>query len=114
MADILFDKSRFLASLAEDDELARELLEAFLEDGPARIAGIRQALEMDDAGAVSTLAHSLKGMCGVVRAEALSQLAFSMELAGRDGKLDVVREQFVEFESMLDQAVEQMKEYMAG
>ena len=54
------------------------------------------------------LAHSLKGMCGVVRADVLSRLALEMEYAGRNGKLDLMRERFGDFNDSLARARELM------
>lgn len=114
MSQVVFDKIRFLNSLADDEELARELLTAFLEDCPKRVASLQQALTEGDADGSAKLAHSLKGMCGVVRVNLLSELALNMEHACRDVRLDDAREQFSLFLEVLDQAVVQMSDYMAS
>lgn len=100
----LFDTDQFLASLAHDKELAMELVDAFLEDCPKRVAELTEALNAGDAARGTKLAHSLKGMCGVVRADVLGRLALDMEYAGRDGKLDVVRERLDVFIGNLERA----------
>ncbi|BCS88717.1 Hpt domain-containing protein [Pseudodesulfovibrio sediminis] len=112
MSDNLFDKAEFLASLANDDELARDLLDAFLEDGPLRTGSIEAALEAGDALLVSKLAHSLKGMCGVVRSSDLSNLALSMELTARNGDLEKVRVQFAQFVQLIDEVYGLMHDYL--
>lgn len=113
MTHVLFDEAQFLASLADDDELARELLAAFLEDSPQRLAALRQAIEGNEAQTVSKLAHSLKGMCGVVRATALSELALNMEHKARDGRLEEVTKHFATFSDLHTQAVSLMQAYIA-
>lgn len=112
MSQVVFDEKQLLSSLADDDELARELLSAFLEDCPKRLASLRKALAEDDAGASAKLAHSLKGMCGVVRVDRLSELALNMEYAAREGRLDAVRKQFADFTETVDQAVLEMNAYI--
>lgn len=109
----LFDIDQFMSSLAHDKELAKELVEAFLEDSPRRVAELREALEAEDAPRVTKLAHSLKGMCGVVRADVLSRLALEMEYAGRDGRLDAVRGKFELFVDSLGRSRELMEQFKA-
>ncbi|WP_338668486.1 Hpt domain-containing protein [Pseudodesulfovibrio methanolicus] len=104
----LFDTDQFLSSLAHDRELAVELIDAFLEDCPKRVAELTEALGAGDIVQGTKLAHSLKGMCGVVRADVLGRLALEMEHAGRDGKLEVVRDRLDLFTGSLDQARELM------
>ncbi|OIQ49591.1 Hpt domain protein [Pseudodesulfovibrio hydrargyri] len=104
----LFDTEQFLASLAYDRDLAVELIDAFLEDCPGRVAELTEALAAGDMARGTKLAHSLKGMCGVVRADALGRLALEMEYAGRNGKPEVLRERLDDFNNSLEQARELM------
>ena len=97
-----FNEEEFLASLADDRELACELVAAFFEDCPKRTQSLADALAANDAVRASKMAHSLKGMCGVLRADGLSRLALNMEHAARQGRLDKVRGQFAEFQEQLD------------
>lgn len=87
----------FLQSLAGDEELARELLAAFMEDSPKRSASLGEALDAGDANEASRLAHSLKGMCGVVRSDDLVTLALNMEHAAKNGDLEKTRKQHTKF-----------------
>ncbi|MEZ7198355.1 Hpt domain-containing protein [Pseudodesulfovibrio karagichevae] len=99
----LFDTDQFLSSLAYDRELAMELIDAFLEDCPRRVAELTMALDDGDIIQGTKLAHSLKGMCGVVRADELGRLALEMEHAGRNGNLELVRDRLGMFTGNLDQ-----------
>eukprot|EP00831_Metopus_contortus_P041639 TRINITY_DN32714_c0_g1_i1.p4 TRINITY_DN32714_c0_g1~~TRINITY_DN32714_c0_g1_i1.p4 ORF type:complete len:132 (-),score=28.92 TRINITY_DN32714_c0_g1_i1:47-442(-) len=110
----LFDVPQFMASLAEDEELARELIAAFLEDGPKRVVALSDALAAEDAEGVSRLAHSLKGMCGVVHAGSLAEMALNMEYASRGGDLTVVRERFDELKTLFEQVSARMQQYLNG
>lgn len=100
----LFDAKQFMASIAYDDELAVELVDAFLEDAPRRVRGLDAALDAGDMPSAAKLAHSLKGMCGVVRSDTLSRMALEMEYAARDGRTDTVREKFADFVDSLEAA----------
>lgn len=112
MSELFFDQTAFMNSLANDDELARELLAAFMEDSPARRDSLAQALEEGDAVAASKYAHSLKGMCGVVRAKPLVDAALSMENSSKRGQLDKTREQFADFEKNLVLVHKEIKAYL--
>lgn len=112
MTQEIFDQRVFLQSLADDKELACELLKAFMEDSPVRSESLRTALESDDAGEVARLAHSLKGMCGVVRAEPLVHLALSMENSAKGGDLSKTRTQYDTFAEMLKSAHQEMSTFM--
>lgn len=108
----IFDETQFLQSLAGDRELALELLGAFMDDSPERVASLEEALESDDMGKASRLAHSLKGMCGVVRANALVHLALSMESSAKAGDKAKTMELFASFNSNLDTAHDEMRSFM--
>ncbi|WP_272700961.1 Hpt domain-containing protein [Desulfovibrio sp. Fe33] len=107
----LFDVDHFLDSVVQDRGLAVVLVEAFIEDCPKRVAELTRALAEDDTDKAGKLAHSLKGMCGVVRAGALSRLALAMEFAAQDGDLDSVRKRLGMFIEELDQAMALMEDF---
>ena len=109
MTQPIFDEQQFLKSLAGDRELAVELLGAFMDDSPERVQSLEGALESGDAGSAARLAHSLKGMCGVVRAESLVGLALSMESASKDGDMDKTGKLYEEFKEKLTIAHGEMK-----
>ncbi|MUM77273.1 Hpt domain-containing protein [Pseudodesulfovibrio sp. F-1] len=113
MSDPLFDEQRFVQSLAGDMELAAELVNAFLEDSPERSESLAAALEQGDMDQASKLAHSLKGMCGVVRSTVNAGLALSMEEAAKDGDLGTTRRLYADFVESLDTARLAMREFLA-
>lgn len=112
MSQSLFNQQQFLQSLANDDELARELLLAFMEDSPMRRDALAKALDDNDADSVSKLAHSLKGMCGVVRVNDLVDAALSMEHSAKGGDLAQTRETYASFVELMDKAHVEIREYL--
>ena len=113
MTQSLFDSTAFLKSLAEDRELAEELLAAFLEDSLVRQESLGRALDDNDADAASKLAHSLKGMCGVVRSEELVSIALNMEHLAKNGDLDRTKEQYAQFTERMTAAHEEINRFMS-
>lgn len=112
MTQSIFDSQAFLNSLADDRELADELLAAFLEDSPIRHESLGNALDAADADSASKLAHSLKGMCGVVRADRLVTLALNMEHTAKNGKLEETRGYYARFTELLAETKAEIKQFM--
>lgn len=113
MTQQYFNLQQFLQSLANDEELGRELLAAFMEDSPVRKDSLGAALDAGDADSASKLAHSLKGMCGVVRANVLVDAALSMEHTAKNGELEKTRETYAEFVKMMEQVHAEIQSYLA-
>jgi HPt (histidine-containing phosphotransfer) domain-containing protein len=109
---IAFDAERLMESLDNDEELLEELLSAYVEDAPLRLAALTRGVEEGDAGAVVTAAHSLKGMTGVIRIEGLEQRALELEMAGRSGNMEKIRELFPSFRDDLERVLIQAGEYL--
>ncbi|MDD3311289.1 Hpt domain-containing protein [Pseudodesulfovibrio sp.] len=108
----IFNSQAFLHSLADDRELGLELLAAFMEDSPERYEQLGRALAEGDGATASSRAHSLKGMCGVVRAEPLVELALGMEHSAREGNLSLARDQYGRFTDLLAAAHAEIREFM--
>lgn len=106
--DILLEK------VGGDLELALELLEAYHEDAPQRLATLAEAIERENTEQASQLAHSLKGMSGVVRAEEVAKLALAMELAGRSGDQQRLEESLAMLRPMLAQVLDDIGAFMAA
>ncbi|MCK4728002.1 MAG: Hpt domain-containing protein [Desulfobacterales bacterium] len=86
----VFDKSVLLGRLGGDEELFDEVISVFMKDAPVQLEQLRQALNDNDAERVRQQAHRIKGASANIGAQALSDLAFEIETAGKDAKLDVV------------------------
>ena len=83
-----FDQLR--AEVANDDELLR-LLASFLEETRGQTEQARQALASGDTEVVLRVAHTVKGSCQLLGAGTLADVAFALEKAAREGRLDNAR-----------------------
>lgn len=90
MAPSSFDVQTFLDYLGGDRELAAELLAAFAEDAPQRLQALARAVAANNAEDAVRAAHSLKGMCGVLKDEVLTTLALGLEMSARKRNLDAL------------------------
>jgi len=80
-------KDELLNRLLGDEEMTREILEAFLEDIPREIDSLAAAVAVGNTPTVELLAHTIKGAAGNVGSEGLRSAAFEMESAAKKGDL---------------------------
>ncbi len=90
VAPSLVDRAALLDRCMGDEELARDVVQLFLENMPQRIRELQAALDVGDAKAANLAAHTIKGMSANTSAEALRSLVEEMEDAARDGNLEAV------------------------
>jgi PAS domain S-box-containing protein len=88
----LAGRASFLAGLGDDVELARKLVQIFLEHSPVLMDQIRAAIEAHDATALRRAAHALKGTISNFPTGPARGVAATMEGIGYDGNLDAARE----------------------
>ena len=81
------DRAAVLDRVGGDEELLREIIDIFLEEYPSLVAGIRDAVEKKDAGALERSAHNLKGSVSNFGAESATRAAADLELMGRKGEI---------------------------
>jgi two-component system, sensor histidine kinase len=92
-----------------DQNMFFRLLAMFLEDAPARIRKMRDALAQRDAEGVFSAAHSLKGLSGNLGAMTMMSLSQDLQAIGQQGSLAGVEELLDRVESEF-QAVRQTLE----
>ncbi|MBN1592005.1 MAG: response regulator [Candidatus Coatesbacteria bacterium] len=74
-----FDRPGFIERLGGDEELAKEIMDAFLMDIPIQIEVLERALSEADEETARRQAHTIKGASGNVSAGSLKDLASEME-----------------------------------
>lgn len=98
-----FDVTHIMTAVADDRDLAEQVIGLFLSDIPLQLQQLGEAIADSDAATAQRIAHSIKGAAATVGAEMLRAVAYAGEIAGRDGKLDelsalsgTIRERFEE------------------
>ncbi len=104
----VFDSAGMMDRLMGDAELARIVVDGFLEDAPRLIEALRNSLEEGDATAAIRGAHTIRGASATVGGEGLRAVAWEMEKAGTAGDLDAVRARLPELEAELRRLREAM------
>ena len=77
-----------LLSLSDDGdpELLLDLIQLFLDDGPAKIEAVVQGLAEQDFDKMERAAHALKGSAATLGFTALSEAALAVESAAKSGE----------------------------
>lgn len=84
----VFDRAGLISRLGDDDEdLLREIVGLYLEEAPAQIERLKQAVLDRDVDQVIHLGHSVRGSAANLGAETLARVAGQLETAGRNGDL---------------------------
>ena len=91
-----------------DPELLVDLIQMFLDDGPAKVDAVTAGLAVGDFDKAERAAHSLKGSSGNLGARLLQHACEEMQLATRYHRLDesrrlapVLSQRFAEAETAL-------------
>jgi len=82
------------------EEFLVELIDVYLDDTPARLQQLRQALDGGDTETLTREAHTLKSSSANVGAMTLSTLARQVELAGRNGLTETLADDVVNLTAM--------------
>ena len=94
----IFDRTGMLDRLMGDENLARIVIEGFLDDMPQQIETLRHQVSRGDAHAVELQAHLIKGAAATVGGEALRAISFAMERSGQAGDIGAFAAQMDEVE----------------
>ena len=108
----VFDQAGMMARLSDDEDVARMLIECFLDDIPKQILALRGYLEKGDAKSAERQAHTIKGASANLGGEALRAVAFEMEIAGKAGELEVATARLPELETQFARLKEAMNEFV--
>jgi HPt (histidine-containing phosphotransfer) domain-containing protein len=87
-APVAFDEDGLRQRLGGDDALMADVIKVFLEDLPARLAEIRDAVNGRNPDALRAAAHALKGSAGNLSAGGVFEAARVLERIGTESRMD--------------------------
>ena len=108
----VFDRAGMLTRLMDDEDLARTVVESFLEDIPRQIESLRSYLAAGDAEGALRQAHTIKGASANVGGESLRAAALEMEKAAKAGDLADVMARLPDLESRFARLKESMQDFL--
>ncbi|CAN2043073.1 two-component system, sensor histidine kinase and response regulator [Candidatus Magnetomoraceae bacterium gMMP-13] len=94
----MFNRKALMERLDGDEEILEELVGIVLEDIPARLKALKDTLIKNDIENFIIHAHTIKGSAANIEARALKNVAYEIELAGRDNNLDSIEPLIKKFE----------------
>ena len=97
----------------QDEDLLREIVEAFLSEAEQLAVELSTALTSADARTVARLAHTLKSNLRTFGVPCADDMQ-TMELSAKAGHLDPVKSLWPEVRPLITQVVQQMQTYLAS
>ena len=84
----VFDPGALLERLGGDEQLVARVVGLFLEDCPARLRAIKEAVDARSAERIRTEAHALKGAAANLSVSELVEAARMLEQIGAEGRVE--------------------------
>jgi HPt (histidine-containing phosphotransfer) domain-containing protein len=109
---VVFDRAGVVTRLMDDEDLARTVVEGFLEDIPRQIEALRGYLDAGDADGSVRQAHTIKGASANVGGEALRAVALEMEKAAQAGDFAAAMTHMPDLESRFAQLEIAMQDFV--
>ena len=103
-----------LKTCGGDHALLRDIVEAFLEEEPRRVAEIRQAIDGTDFELLGRAAHTIKGSMRYFGAAAVFDRAFGLEQLAAAQQLDGGEEIFSLLNQELAKLLPHLINYVEG
>lgn len=111
IADMTVNLQVLIDSLDNDMESVKEICDVFLQDIPLQLEALGESINSGDCGAASRQAHSIKGASGYVGADAVRELAFTMEKAGKGDNISELTQKLPELQQAYDEASNSITTY---
>ncbi len=108
----LWDPDAALESVKGDSDLLRIVIETYLEESPQLVKRMRDSLGRSDAAELNLAAHSLKGSLRFLGAEEGFQLAYRLELMGRDKAFPEAPDVLQSLETFLNRLTPSLRGYL--
>jgi len=110
--DRTFAYSLFIDDISGDKDLARLVLQAFVEDLPVNLKALEQAFNASDSDMLRTAAHKLKGSCASIYAKDLQDAAYRVEQLAIAGQLADAQQSYASLLSKSGVLLERLKQYI--
>ena len=109
---MVFDHSAMSARLMDDEALVVAVAEAFLEDMKEQVLILRSAIDSGDVETAGSQAHKIKGAAANVGGLVLCEKATQLEMAGKAGDAEILRQGIGELEQNFIALESAMKEVL--
>ncbi len=107
-----FNKSELLLEIDDDMEFLAELFDMLENDAIVLMEKIKLGLESEDAESICQTAHTLKSMVGNFAAHDCHTAAHKVEIAGREGRFDDIRQTMPHLETEIKRLLSALTEFL--
>jgi len=105
------DEAAMLDRLGGDRQLFSEVIQAFLEDCPAQLKAIQDAVAARDPEQVRAAAHALKGAAGNLSANGLFTAARTLEQVGAERRVEAFDAAWRQLSAQATEVLHALREY---
>ena len=95
-------------------DLLRLVVEAFLQEYPAHLTHLKEALTRNDSTAIHRAAHTIRGATATLAIESVTSIAASLERAGATGELEGAERLFDQLSEKLSMAAPSLELFAAN
>jgi HPt (histidine-containing phosphotransfer) domain-containing protein len=108
------DRDALLEGFGGRADLLKHVVEVFLEDAPATLARVKQAIEAGNGAEVAAGAHSLKGSVGLFSQGQAFEGARRLEQIGKSGDLSQAEAVRAEVEESVSRVTTELRTLLDG
>jgi len=105
----IFNRAAFMERVMNDEELARVIIAAALEDLPNQIKLLKNYVAAKEGQRIERQAHAIKGATANLGGEALSAIALALERAGKAGDMTAITARMAELDHQFEALVSALK-----
>lgn len=91
------DRAKGLAFCSDDEEVYKEILETFSAEGLKNLDKLGEYYGSEDWKNYKIVVHAIKGTSRLIGADAFSEKAKQLEMAAKDGRVDIIKAQHEQF-----------------
>lgn len=106
-----YDREKLLLRFGEDEDLVRQIVEAFLFECDQLKGNLQKAVEREDAEAMRRAAHAIKGSFANVAGTLSYSMARYLENLGKQGRTETAKEVYVRLESEIQRLVAEIRQF---
>jgi PAS domain S-box-containing protein len=106
------DWGEALSAVNGDQELLRDVVDAFLDESPKVMAEIRSSIGASDGVVLRRAAHTLKGSVRLFGAHQANELAYRLETMGRDADFSLAGETLASLHGEMERILPELFEYV--
>ena len=111
---VTFDADALRRRLSGDDDLMTDVIRVFLEDLPARLAAIKEAVTSRNAEALRAAAHALKGAAGNLSAGGLFEASRVLERIGAESHMDAAEAAWRQLSVEASHVIDGLRKHSTG